>query len=463
VLREGKPLRVADISRHPDAVGFPPHHPTMRSFLGVPIVFKSRVLGDLYLADKIGAEEFPQEDQDMMVLFAAQAAVAIENARLFAEVERRAEESRQLYEVSKGLNRPVPLGEVLYSITRAASAILRSDAAHLMVLDEATGLLKPGALIGFSDIATQRLQVSVDEGAIGPVAWTLKPSLVQDASQEPSIMGDVVTSEGVASFAQVPILIEGELFGLLGVDYHRTNAVLGRAAEVLLALADHAAVAIQGERINRQLQRLAIVEERDRIGRDLHDGVIQSIYAVGLALEGLSDQVESNPREVARSIGSAVKDLNQIMRDIRSYIAELRPRELQGRRFDEALESLIRYLEERTGVYVALEVGFDLDRTLGERHIVNLWHIFQEAFSNIEKYAQAKKVLVSLAHSNGTLALRIADDGVGFDVEQAEAGTGFGLANIKDRAERLGGIFTVESSPVKGTLLDIKIPLESDG
>ena len=126
---------------------------------------------------------------------------------------------------------------------------------------------------------------------------------------------------------------------------------------------------------------------------------------------------------------------------------------------NQALDSLIGYLEDRTGVAVALETNIDL-AALPERYVVNLWHIFQEAFSNIEKYAQAGKVSVSLAAADGTLRLVIADDGLGFDMEQAEMGTGYGLSNIKDRAERLGGILVMRSAPGNGTVLDINIPVD---
>ena len=152
-------------------------------------------------------------------------------------------------------------------------------------------------------------------------------------------------------------------------------------------------------------------------------------------------------------------DLNQVIGDIRGYIMDLRPRELQGRRFDEALETLVKYLEDRTAVSVSLDVKVDLVG-LSERYAVNLWHILQEAFSNVEKYAQAEEVSLSLEVSDGQLNLSIADNGVGFDPEKAELGKGYGLSNIKDRAEGLGGILHLNTSPGKGTQLRISFPLE---
>ncbi len=136
---------------------------------------------------------------------------------------------------------------------------------------------------------------------------------------------------------------------------------------------------------------------------------------------------------------------------------ELRPRELQGRTFDKALQSLVTYLEERTGVTVDLHVEVELVE-LPERYAVNLWHIFQEAFSNIEKYAHATKVTITLDVTGGKLNLDICDDGIGFELEKAEGGRGYGLSNIKDRSEKLGGILDIDTALGKGTKLLIRIP-----
>jgi signal transduction histidine kinase len=182
------------------------------------------------------------------------------------------------------------------------------------------------------------------------------------------------------------------------------------------------------------------------------------MYAVGLTLEDIAGQSGKEPESVQPRLEGVVNDLNQVIGDIRRYIMDLRPTELQGRRLEEALASLVGYLEDRAGVSVA--VNLDLDPALlPERYFVNIWHILQESFSNIEKYAHAKKVSVSLAICDGDICLTITDDGDGFDLETSELGRGYGLPNIKDRAERLGGILYITSSPGAGTNLDIKVPV----
>ena len=138
---------------------------------------------------------------------------------------------------------------------------------------------------------------------------------------------------------------------------------------------------------------------------------------------------------------------------------DLRPRELQGRGLDEALDSSVSYLQDKTGATVSMAVETDL-ANLSELYTVNLWHIFQEAFSNIEKYAHATKISVNMSTRDSALNLEITDDGVGFDLQKAELGKGYGISNIKDRAERLGGILVIASSPGHGTRLEIRIPIK---
>jgi signal transduction histidine kinase len=201
-----------------------------------------------------------------------------------------------------------------------------------------------------------------------------------------------------------------------------------------------------------------VSDERDRIGRNLDDGVIQSMYAVGLTLEDISALADQAPDGVRPRIEEMVDDLNLVIGDIRRYIMDLRPTELQGRRLEEALASLVGYLEDRAAVSVTVDLELD-PSLLPERYFVNIWHILQESFSNIEKYSHAHNVSVALGVRDGNICLAITDDGDGFDLETAELDRGYGLPNIKGRAERLGGVLYIDSAPGAGTKLDIKVPV----
>ena len=465
VLREGQLLRLADISQHPESVGFPSHHPVMKSFLGVPIIFRGRVLGNLYLANKIGAEEFSRDDETIVTLFAAQAAVAMENARLFENEARRSGQLDVLNRIGRELTRIFDVDTLLQTVAKLVKESFDYQNVQVLWVDRASDTVQIRALVGLAygrvPLGTTR---PMDQGIVGRVAKSGQSVLSNDVTQDPRYLA-VPGFETSAELA-VPVQVKGDVVAVINVNGMEPDASDESDLKTLETLADQLAVAIENielyQQQREQSERLAVAEERDRIGKDLHDGVIQSIYAVGLTLEDIASRAEGEPGEVGSRVEGAVGDLNLVIRDIRSYIMDLRPHELQGRRPDEALRSLITYLEDRTGASVALQADIDLV-SLPDRYVVNLWHIFQEAFSNIEKYARAGEVSVSLGLSEGILNLGIADDGVGFDLEVAEMGRGYGLPNIKNRVERLGGILIVDSAPDRGTRLNIKIPFEEQG
>lgn len=459
---DGKPIRLADLSKHPQSVGFPSHHPPMKSFLGVPIVYKGRVLGNIYLTNKIGSKEFSQEDETLLTVFAAQSAVAIENARLFENESRRSTQLDVLNRAGRELALIPDIGDLL----RAVADLLREGFSYENVqvywVDEANealhlrasvGLMQGNILLGAS--------IPMDQGLSGWAAKNGTTVVSNDVSQDSRFV-PLVDGEEARSNLAVPVTVKKQVVAVISVEGVELDAFDDSDVKTLETLADQLAVAVENIQLHRQQREqsrsLAVAEERDRIGRDLHDGVIQSIYAAGLTLEDIASRSDKEPQEVEPRIGAVVGDLNQSIADIRSYIMDLRPRELQGRRLDDALASLVQYLEDRTGVKVVIDVPVDMS-ILSEQYAVNLWHVFQEAFSNIEKYANAATVTVSLTISDETLTLDIADDGDGFDLESAELGRGYGLPNIKDRAERLGGMLLIESAPGKGTRLKVLVPM----
>ena len=433
VLRGGKPIRIADLTKHPDSVGFPPHHPRMKSFLGVSLILKGRVIGDLYLTDKKGAPDFTQEDETLVALFANQAAIAIENARLFRDEQSARIESEAAQQ----------------AVFRAEAAEQESQKQLHNVLDNTTAIVYIKDIKGHYIFINHRYEklfhVSREEikGKTDHYVFPKEVAEVLRANDRRVLeTGTPLEQEEVVPLDDGPhtyISTKHLLYDMKGEPY----AVYSISTDIT-----------DRKQVEKQM---AIAEERERISRDLHDGIIQSIYAVGLNLEDLSEKAPKKPEEANQRVAQAVDDLNQIIRDIRSYIMELRPRELQGRTFDKALQSLVTYLEERTGVTVDLHVEVELVE-LPERYAVNLWHIFQEAFSNIEKYAHATKVTITLDVTGGKLNLDICDDGIGFELEKAEGGRGYGLSNIKDRSEKLGGILDIDTALGKGTKLLIRIP-----
>ena len=461
VLKEGQFLRLHDINQHPASAGIPANHPPMNSFLGVPITYKGTVLGNLYLTDKIGAEEFSVEDENIVTLFAAQAAVAIENARLYETETRRSAQLDVLNLMGRELTRIFDLDRLLEKVAELLRDGFQYQNVQIFWVDLESNAITVRALAGSVEgkipVGTQR---RLDRGIAAWVARTGQTALCNDVQEDPRYHA-VLGFETAAELA-VPVVVKDETVAVINVDGTEPQIFDESDVKTLETLADQLAVAMENINLlfqqQDQSQRLAVADERDRIGRDLHDGVIQSMYAVGLTLEDISSQADQEPESVKPRIEEVVDDLNQVIGDIRRYIMDLRPTELQGRRLEEALVSLVGYLEDRAAV--AVTVDLDLDPALlPERYFVNIWHILQESFSNIEKYSHAQNVSVALGVSDGDICLTITDDGVGFDLETAELGRGYGLPNIKDRAERLGGILYITSSPGAGTNLDIKVPV----
>ena len=463
VLQEGQSLRLADLGQHLESVGFPAHHPNMHSFLGVPITFKGVALGNLYLADKIGAAEFSAGDENIVTLFAAQAAVAIENARLFEAETRRSAQLDVLNLMGRELTRIFDLDRLLRKVADLLREGFQYQNVQIFWVDRENNAIQVRALAGMLEgkIPLGTLQ-PLDRGIAGWVARTGQTALCNDVQKDSRYHA----VPGIKTFAElaVPVSVKDETVAVISIGGLEPQSFDDSDVKTVETLADQLSVAIENINLylqqQDQSQRLAVADERDRIGRDLHDGVIQSMYAVGLTLEDIAGQAGEEPQKVKPRIEGVVDDLNQAIRDIRRYIMDLRPTELQGRRLEEALASLVGYLEDRAGVSVTVDLDLD-PSLLSERYFVNIWHILQESFSNIEKYANAKNVSVALAICEGEICLTIADDGDGFDLETAELGRGYGLPNIKDRAERLGGVLYIETSPGNGAKLDIRVPAPS--
>jgi signal transduction histidine kinase len=221
-------------------------------------------------------------------------------------------------------------------------------------------------------------------------------------------------------------------------------------------LADHAAVAIHNARLYEQVERLAIIEERTRIGMDLHDGVIQSIYAVGLTLESARMALHDPTADIDPLLGVVGEGLNNAIRDIRNYILDLRPRRFSGD-LGEGIRQLVREFQANTMIPVTLHLATGLDR-LSAKASRTLFLTTQEALANVARHAHATRVDVEVAWLEGRIALTLTDNGRGFNTRDKTRRIGHGLANMPTRAKKLGGSFTIASSPGEGTSLTMELP-----
>jgi two-component system sensor histidine kinase DevS len=267
--------------------------------------------------------------------------------------------------------------------------------------------------------------------------------------------------EGLVSFIAAPFAAKGKVLGVLHVANRSPTHFSEHDGRLLHAFANMGSIAVENASLYERVQSLAVLEERQRIGMDLHDGVIQSIYAVGLNLEECSEEVYNQPQDVRARLDKAINDLNQVIRDIRNYIFDLRPDALKSASFTGALSALIRELRVNSLIEanLVMDGARDIDTKLSNDQATSLFHIAQEALANVQKHARASLVEARLTTQNGLLRLAIADNGVGFAPGRATRSSQRGVRNMMERAQTLGGRFSVESAPGKGTLVVVEIPV----
>jgi signal transduction histidine kinase len=268
----------------------------------------------------------------------------------------------------------------------------------------------------------------------------------------------------MTSFLGVPIVSKGALLGTLYLTDKIGAPEFSQDDEQLIVmLAAHAAIAIENARLYQQVQRLAVLEERERIGMDLHDGIIQSIYAVGLILEYCNLLLDEDPRSAKSKLNQAIAGLNEVIRDIRNYILDLRPQRFQGKDLPGGLFELIRVFRANTLIQADLQVESEGDLGLTQGQASGLFHIAQEALANVAKHARARTVSVGLSRNGSQVTLTVKDNGRGFDPTHVAAYEGHGLRNMEARTRLLGGQLSVESTPGNGTTVQVSVPIETVG
>ncbi len=296
-------------------------------------------------------------------------------------------------------------------------------------------------------------------GLLGAVLDSTHPIRVADIQQDTRSQGTPEGHPTVTNFLGVPITARDEVQGNLYLTDKVDGSEFTDADEELITIfASHAAVAIKNARLYKEVGRLAIIEERSRIGMDLHDGVIQSIYAVGLTLESAQMILEEKPDEARELLNQSIAGLNEAIRDIRNFILDLRPRRFEGD-LQAGLARLVREFQANAMIEVDIAVPEELSDSITPAVSQAVFLTAQEALANIARHARASCVGLDLNQDADSIRLKVADDGRGFDVLQQDQTVGHGLANMRARAEELGGNFVVESELEQGTTILLQLPL----
>ncbi|MCC6904732.1 MAG: GAF domain-containing sensor histidine kinase [Anaerolineae bacterium] len=304
-------------------------------------------------------------------------------------------------------------------------------------------------------------ELPIGRGLLGellkPDATTIR---IKDIADDVRSAGFGINHPSMRGFLGVPIRTRGKLLGNLYLTDKSDGPEFTAEDQIIIeTLASYAAVAIENARLYRQIQRLAVLEERERIGMDLHDGIIQSIYAVGLMLEHASYEAESNPSSIQMRLHQAIDGLNTAIKDIRSYIRDLRPTRFQGADLSVALFTLAQEFQANTLADVRLDFDDAVVPHLSEEAARIAFHIVQEALSNAARHAAATELTIQARLNHGHIVVQIRDNGLGFSATERTGQTGYGLSNMQVRAQSVGGVTSIESTPGHGTTVTLKLPV----
>jgi PAS domain S-box-containing protein len=374
-----------------------------------------------------------------------------ERVQLRAEAARRLRELEALYEADETLHRSLQLEDVLQALANLATYILEADKTSVLVWDESHERLIPGATRGFRPESVAGMSHALGEGITGTVALTRQPIAVQDVASDPRVIHEITDPEGICSLLHVPIQVDGEVFGVFGVNYCHEHRFTGAEERLLVALAERAAVAIANARQYAQARYTATVDERQRLARELHDAVTQTLFAAGLNAQALPQVWAADPQEGQRCVEELQRLTWGALAEMRTVLVELRPAAMTEMELGDLLRQLAQAAIARAP---ALDVAVTIE---GQRKLppdvqVVFYRVAQEALSNVVKHADARRVTVRLVSRSYGAELEVADDGRGFDPPAIPAGH-LGVGIMRERTESIGGVLTIDSLPARGTLL----------
>ena len=460
LIREDAPLRLHNLGDDPRSVGFPPNHPPMGTFLGVPVHLRGVAYGNLYLTEKAGGEDFTDDDQELVELLASQAAVAIENARLYEAATAWSKQLESLNEVGNALATETDLHRLLDLVARRLRELLGARLVTVL-LPSGDEKLRFAAVAGDRGELTGAT-ITRSTSKSGRVLERRQSERVDSVLDDPDVDHEAMRLIGASTGLWVPLLVRGRAIGVLaahdklGADVRFTDTDL-RLAETFAA---RAALAVDlSERIERDSLR-RVVEgqelERRRLARELHDETGQALTSILLGLKALEER-SKDPASRA-----ATEELRELvvstLQDVRRLAVELRPSALDDFGLVAALERLAASFAEQTGISVDFQTAL-ADERLPEEVETALYRIVQESLTNVVKHAQARRVSILLARKDGAVKAVVEDDGQGFDPAEQTDG-GYGLMGMRERLALLGGRLVVESGRDGGTTIAAEVPVQ---
>ena len=447
LIADPRPLRLQDLSTHPASVGFPPHHPPMRSFIGVPVRVRDAVYGNLYLTEKRTGTEFTADDELILMALAAAAGIAVQNADLFEQGLLRQQWLEALAEIRGEVLAGTGEADTLALIARRSLELSRADGTLLALGPDHDGGFREGATAGRPPL------VGGPENALLHRAVELRQPVLADVS-ETAVSGDGASGPVVA----VPMGAMARVSGVL-VARRAPGDPPFRPSEVplLVSFAEQAALALELEEKQRTQREVAVLADRDRIARDLHDHVIQRLFAVGLTLQGSLRRLGHDPAGggVREQVEQAVGELDRTVRDIRTSIFDLHTADQEEGGLRRQLLDAVAHATAASGIDATVDTAGPIDTVVPAQVAVHLMAVEREAVSNAVRHSGASTLHVSV-DAGQELTVEVTDDGCGI----APTGRRGGLRNLADRAAELGGTSVAESVATGGTRLRWRVPLD---
>jgi signal transduction histidine kinase len=472
LIEHPQPLRLADVGQHPSSYGFPAGHPPMRSFLGVPIVIRGQVWGNLYLTEKQGDEQFSELDEEAAVILADWAAIAIGNAKLYESSERRRKEAEKAFrgleatrDVAIAIGGEIALEHVLELIVKRGRVLVGARSLVIMLRDGEELVVHTSA----GHVREMRgVRLPIADSTSGQVLEHRRPERITDVAARLRIAPSEFGVPDAQTALLVPMVHRGEAMGVLAAfDRGQDGDVFGEDDEQMLrtfatsaATAVALAQSVQADRLRSTLS--AADAERRRWARELHDETLQGLGGLRLLLSSALRQ--DDPARAQEAMRKGVEQVEHEIENLRAIITDLRPAALDELGLQTAIEALLDRHREQSGLHIDGELELPGpskgDDRLDEDLETTVYRLVQEALTNVAKHARANRVRVTVRESEGELLVEVQDDGAGFD---PDAGShGFGLAGMQERLSLADGTLSIDSGE-QGTLVRACLPARHRG
>jgi signal transduction histidine kinase len=426
---------------------------TITAAMAAPLKSGARTVGVIGLAhNRESGRSFSDSEVELLEGFAQLASIALDNAQLFSKADQRTTQIEALYQSDQELYKNLDLDEVYQTLVDVAVDILKINKSVLLIWNDSKTHLYPKTARGFRPETLERMIFAPDQGLIGKVAREGQPTVVRDTTSDTHVDWNITYPERIRSFMHVPIIVDDEVFGIFNVSYTEPQAFEDEDLRLVLALAQRGASAIKNAYLYSQAQQAAMLEERQRLARELHDAVTQTLFSAGIIADVLPRLWEKDQDEALRRIYE-LRDLTRgALAEMRTLLWELRPTALSETPLSELLHQLGEATVGRTRIPVSVSV-----RELCETPIdvkVAFYRIAQEALNNIAKHAEAKHVTVEMDCTSQGVFLHIQDDGRGFNPYKLLPDN-MGIKIMRERAQAVNASLSLDSNPGEGTVIHV--------